>query len=235
MARLKSGEIGLMLEELLKSYFWLAGYFVVRGLPYRIDTEDITDVDLWLYERPGASTRRRLIVDIKYRRSPRATERIIWTRGLQLALAVDTGIVATTDNRPSTRRLAKSLGIVLLDGHAITRLTQSGQLKESGQLQFEEMESLVKATDRERRSNEWRSTFHESRASLLTGLGVQSANKNLKANAFFAEQVTFAHPGSDQAQLGMRLVLFTSSLVAISLDFMLADQAFRSPKSVGQQ
>src|SRR6266487_667708 len=139
MARLKSGEIGLMLEELLKSYFWLAEYFVVRGLPYRIDTEDITDVDLWLYERPGASTRRRLIVDIKYRRSPRATERIIWTRGLQLALAVDTGIVATTDNRPSTRRLAKSLGIVLLDGHAITRLTQSGQLKESGQLQFEEM------------------------------------------------------------------------------------------------
>jgi hypothetical protein len=95
----KPGQKGPALEELLKAYFWRAGYFVVRGVPYRLEDEDVTDIDLWLYERPGASTRRRLIVDIKNKRSPKVSERIIWTRGLQMALGVDNAIVATTDRR----------------------------------------------------------------------------------------------------------------------------------------
>src|SRR5262245_42476051 len=141
MSAAKTGEKGLALEELLKGYFALAGYFVVRGVPYRVDEDEITDIDLWLYERPGAATRRRLIVDIKSRKSSKAAERVIWTRGLQVALSVDTGIVATTDKRNSTQRLAKSLGIVLLDGDAIGKLSQSESLKNRGQIQLEHIET----------------------------------------------------------------------------------------------
>src|SRR5215217_5274201 len=129
MALSRPGGKGFDLEEALKVYFWQAGYFVVRGIPYRIDGEDVTDIDLWLYERPAASTRRRLIVDIKNRRSPRAAERIIWTKGLQAALAVDGAIVATTDRRPSTRKLSKALNVTLLDGDAVSKLTKSEILK----------------------------------------------------------------------------------------------------------
>jgi hypothetical protein len=32
------------LAELLKTYFWRAGYFVVRGVPYRLEDED-SDID----------------------------------------------------------------------------------------------------------------------------------------------------------------------------------------------
>ena len=78
MALSRPGGKGFDLEEALKVYFWQAGYFVVRGIPYRLNGEDVTDIDLWLYERPAASTRRRLIVDIKNRKSPKASERIIW-------------------------------------------------------------------------------------------------------------------------------------------------------------
>lgn len=109
MAPPRNGAKGYELEEILKSYFWQAGYFAVRGVPFRIEDEDVTDIDIWLYERPAASTRRRMIVDVKNKRSPKASERVIWTAGLQKALGVDGAIVATTDRRLATRRLAKAL------------------------------------------------------------------------------------------------------------------------------
>ena len=219
---------GVNLEEALRAYFWLAGYFVVRGVPYRLDGEDVTDIDLWLYERPAASTRRRLIVDIKNRKSPKASERIIWTKGLQAALGVDGAIVATTDKRPSTRRLSKALNVTLLDGDAISKLTLSETLKLTGQLKSEEFNSAVKRVDEGRRSVEWRQTLADARGSLISGLGVQSTNKNLAAGGFFASQALHAHPRSEQAQVALRLFYLVSSLAAISLDYMLADHAFRS-------
>jgi hypothetical protein len=138
----KSGQKGPALEELLKAYFWRAGYFVVRGVPYRLEDDDVTDIDLWLYERPGASTRRRLIVDVKSKRSPKVSERIIWARGLQVALGVDNAIVATTDRRLSNRRLAKNMGVTLFDGEAISKLAGSDQLQSSDQIPFDALLGL---------------------------------------------------------------------------------------------
>ena len=43
MALARSGGKGFDLEEALRAYFWHAGYFVVRGLPYRADGDDVTD------------------------------------------------------------------------------------------------------------------------------------------------------------------------------------------------
>ncbi len=222
------GSKGIELEEALKAYFWQAGYFVVRGIPYRLEGEFVTDIDLWLYERPAALTRRRLIVDAKNRKSPKVSERIIWSKGLQAALGVDGAIVATTDKRPSARRLSKALDVTLLDGDAVTKLTQSERLRNAGQLRSEEFDKAVKRIDESRRSAEWRENLQNARASLIFGMGVQSTNTNLLAASFFAEQALSAHPGSEQAQWALRLFYLTSALAAISLDYVLADQAFRS-------
>lgn len=224
----RPGAKGPDLEEALKTYFWRAGYFVVRGVPFRLEGEDVTDIDLWLYERPGALTRRRLIVDIKNRKSPKVSERIIWTRGLQAALGIDGAIVATTDNRPAARRLAKELNITLLDGDAVAKITNSEQLKRVDQIRLEELDQAVKRIDQSRRSSEWRETFQAARSSLLSGMGAQATNTNLASSAFFAEQTILAQPCSEQAQIGLRLFYFTSALAAISLDYLLADEAFRS-------
>ena len=229
MALQRPGGKGLELEEVLKAYFWQAGYFVIRGVPYIIDGDDITDIDLWLYERPAAATRRRLIVDIKNRKSPKASERIIWTKGLQAALGMDGAIVATTDKRTSIRRLSKALNITLLDGDAISKLTKSESLNSSSQISAEEINAAIKRVDESRRSFEWRQTISDARASMITSMGVQSINKNLAANAYFAAQAVYAQPRSEQAQTALRLVYHTASLAAISLDYALADQAFRSP------
>jgi hypothetical protein len=223
-----SGGKGLDLEEALKAYFWQAGYFVVRGVPFRLDGEDVTDIDLWVYERPAALTRRRLIVDAKNRRSPRVSERIIWASGLRAALGVDGAIVATTDQRSTARNLAKALNVVLLGGDAVTKLTHSEQLIKGDQLRSEELDQAVKRVDESRRSSEWRQNLRDARGALISGMGVQSANSNLAISGYFAQQTLAAQPRSEQAQVALRLLYLTSAFAAISLDFALADQAFRS-------
>jgi hypothetical protein len=224
----RQGSKGFDLEEALKNYFSNAGYFAVRGIPYRLEDEDVTDVDLWLYERPAALTRRRLIVDAKNRKSPKALERIIWTKGLQAALGVDGAIVATTDKRPSTRRLSKTLNITILDGDAVSKLMRSEQLQGAGQLRSDDLNAAVRRVDEGRRSGDLRQRLYQARASLITGMGVQSTNTNLAASGYFAEQAVLAQPRSEQAQIAVRLFYLTSAFAAISLDFVLADQAFRS-------
>jgi hypothetical protein len=229
MASAQPGGKGYDLEDALKAYFWRAGYFVVRGVPYRVEGEDVTDVDLWLYERPAALTRRRLVVDVKNRKSPKVFERLIWCKGLQAALGIDGAIVASTDNRASARRLSKSLNVTLLDGDAVTKLVTSEQLKNVDQIRSLEFDDAVKRIDESRHSVDWRRHIQDARASLISGIGVQSTNTNLAASAFFAEQVLAAHPRSEQAQVAVRLFYFCSALAAISLDYMLADQAFQTP------
>lgn len=228
MAPSKTGSKGPDLEETLRSYFLQAGYYVARGIPYRVEGEDITDIDLWLYERSVASTKRRLIVDIKNKKSPKASERIIWTKGLQSALGVDASIVATTDNRYSTKRLSKLLNVSLLDGEAVTKLQRSESFKSEDRYPAEYLDGAVKQIDTARRSSEWRGQLSDAKSALISGLGAQSSNKHLSIAGYFANQTLSAQPNSEQASVALRLFYLVSSYCAISLDFMLAEHVFKS-------
>src|SRR5262245_57765720 len=110
------GDKGFRLEELLRAYFLRAGFFAVRGVPFQHAGDDLTDIDLWLYERPTGSSRRRQIVDAKSRTRPKAVDRLLWTKGLAQLLDVDGAYVATTDSRSILRGISRKLGINVLDG-----------------------------------------------------------------------------------------------------------------------
>ncbi|NTF69587.1 hypothetical protein [Rhizobium rhizogenes] len=228
MAGPRTGQKGPDLEETLKAYFWQSGYFAVRGLPFRLDGEDVTDVDLWLYERPAALTRRRLILDAKNKKVPRAAERLVWAKGLQSALRVDGALVASTDKRQSSRRLAKAMGVTLLDGDAIAKLTTSNKLRLDEQYPSEGFDALFKTVDTDRRTPEWREALLSARAALLTSFGIHSANTALRSAGFFAEQAILAAPRSIQAQTALRGFYSSSAYAAIGLDYVLADLGFRS-------
>ena len=131
--------------------------------------------------------------------------------------------------RASTRKLSKSLNVTLLDGDAVSKLMKSETIKRAGQLTSEAFDATVKRIDGGRRSGEWRQVIAEARGSLLSGMGVHSTNKTLGANLFFAGQAVDAQPRSEQAQMAVRLSFLTASFAAISIDYVLADQAFRSP------
>lgn len=224
----RPGAKGLEMEETLRSYFFEAGYFVVRGVPFQLDGDDVTDIDLWLYERPAAATRRRILVDVKNKKSPKAAERIIWVKGLQAALGADGAIVATTDRRPSSKRLAKSLGIMLFDGDAVAKVSSAKRLSQHDNLSATEFDGDIKKIDASRRSTDWRTTINEARSSLLTGLGAHSGNRSLGAFRYFAHEAIIAQPGSHQAAFAVRLAYSAAALAMISLDFVIADNAFRS-------
>ena len=115
----------MALEELLRAYFLRSGFFVIRGVPFAYDGEDLTDLDLVLYERPTGATRRIQVVDIKYKQKPKAVERMFWTRGLVKAVDIDGGYVATTDSRPVLRKIADKLDLGIIDGADIKRIRES--------------------------------------------------------------------------------------------------------------
>jgi hypothetical protein len=94
-------EKGSVLEESLRAFFLRSGYYVLRGVRFRYASFDATDVDLWLYARTSAVLRHRTIVDAKNKTTPKAIERIFWTRGLQEVLGVDQAIVANRSPRQS--------------------------------------------------------------------------------------------------------------------------------------
>jgi hypothetical protein len=112
---------GAGLEELVRAYFDRQGFFALRGVCYQFEDEEVTDIDAWLYGRQSASVRTRTIVDVKDKRSPKAFERVLWARGMQLALGCDRAIVATTDRGAKIVRFAHQQKVALL-----TRISSTG-------------------------------------------------------------------------------------------------------------
>ena len=114
------------------------------------------------------------------------------------------------------------------------RLNKSEALKNTSRVRLEDFDNAVKRVDEGRRSSDWRQTISDARASIISGFGVQSTNRNLAAVGFFAEQASQSHPRSEQAQVALRLCYLAASLAAISLDYVLADQAFRPAHELRQ-
>lgn len=227
----RSGGKGLDLEECLRSYFWRAGCYTVRGVKFFVNDDEVSDVDLWIYERPSLHIRRRTLLDAKNKKSPKAAERVVWARGLKEALGVDSAIVATTDRRPGIRTFAKENGVFLLDGEAISKIIEGERAFVDGQLSNEQIEQLLRIVDEERRTTAWRKHYREAKDSILTGFGVHSANRSLAACAFFAEQCVLSQPSSSHAREALRNVYLTASLAAVSLDYILADYVFTPPST----
>jgi hypothetical protein len=114
---------GARVEEVLRRYFLEQGYFVVRGLKCRYGGADVTDVDLWLYQRPSALLRERVIVDAKSGARPKATERILWAVGVRDLVGADRCVVATTDQRREVKDFGARGDVLVLDGRVLSRLT----------------------------------------------------------------------------------------------------------------
>lgn len=120
------------------------------------------------------------------------------------------------------------MGVTLLDGDAIAKLTNTNKLRLDEQLPSEDFDGLFKAVDSGRRNGDWRAALLAPRASLLTSFGVHSTNTALRSVGFFGEQAILAAPRSVQATTALRGFYSTCAYAAIGLDYVLADLGFRS-------
>lgn len=218
---------GASLEEVLRSYFLRSGFFVIRGVPFRLADEDLTDVDLWLYERPTGTSRRVQICDIKYKQRPKAVERLLWTKGLAAALGVDDAYVATTDKRRALHNFARQLNLQLIDGNDLARIQASQALSEQHRITDEELDVSIRSVDAEMR----RRTLAEARldvvSSLSEGFGAQSVVRALGAFSRLSEMAVSFHPGSAAAHVAVRLSYLASAIACVSLDYVSAQGALR--------
>lgn len=224
----RPGSAGLELEELLRAYFLRAGFFVARGVPLAYNGEDLTDVDLLLYERPTGATRRIEIVDIKYKQKPRAVERLLWTRGLVDALDVDGAYVATTDSRSVLRNIAEKLGLSIIDGADLHRMREQKNLLFAERLSDEELVELLASTDAQRKDRQLTETRRTILGTLAEGFGPSSVVSALSAFSRTANSAVLAFPGSSGAEAAVRLAYLAAAIACAGLDYISVEAAFRS-------
>lgn len=218
-------------EEGLAAHFRNIGFFALRGLPFRHDEEDITDIDVWLYERGAGAERRRFIVDSKNKVRPKLVERLFWTSGARDALGIDGAYVASAGIREATRRLAKRLRISVVDLQTIA----IDEAAVSQRLTREQLGKLVGETDRNRDGKKWRTHLHDTLAALLTSFGGSSANVALRSASYFSDQVLTTTPSSPTCQLATRAFYLSVSAAAIGLDYVVAQAAYQSAEHQQQE
>lgn len=219
---------GFLLEELLRAYFLRAGMYVMRGIQLRIDGDDLTDIDIWLYERPTGSSRRRQIVDVKSKAKPKAIERLLWTKGLCELLEVDGAYIATTDNRSMLKKISSQLKVSILDGVDIKRISESNKVLYTDRLSEEDFEKKLKSIDRSRRNKNLQITYQDLKSVVINNFGANTVNLALEYFANLAHSLTLCHPNSKSAEATLRLVYFAASISAVALDFSLAQVSFKS-------
>lgn len=222
MTRTRVIDKGGRLEEVLRNYFLDMGFYAVRGARYKFGGTDITDVDLWLYQRSSPFSRQRFNVDAKDRRTPHALERVLWAKGLQDCLRLDGSIVATTDSRAKVKEFGDLQNVAILDGTFLSKLKKRYSTH-ALRLAEEEFTALIRLDKADRIGNEWldRLTFAKSR--ILTPLSFDGVNALLNEVGYFVEQST-AVP--HRAEAACRAMYLTLSLATISLDYVGKDFAF---------
>jgi len=218
---------GASLEEVLRNYFLKSGFFVVRGVPFRLAQDDATDVDLWLYERPTGSSRRVQICDIKYKQRPKAVERILWTSGLGRALKVDGAYVATTDKRMALHSLAKRLDLILIDGNDINRIQASQAIGAVERLSDEQLLEKVRRIEAVALTRRLQDARLDILSSLSDGFGGSSSVRALEAFANLTDLAVKSHPESEQARMAARLAFLAASILCVSLDYVSVQGALR--------
>lgn len=217
---------GELMEELIRNYFINSGYFVARGVKYRYENNDITDVDLFLYGRSSSVTRQRINVDIKNKKSPQAFERILWANGVRELLKFDSCIVATTDPRPVIHKFGQIHNTIILDGIFLSKLRSSSHLN---RLTEEELTStFAKYKSYKTFGNkDWRYIYEESKSRLLSEQDFSGFNTALSNLSYFIDKII---TDSQKREIATRMSYLIISHLLITIDFILKDVAFLDSK-----
>ncbi|OEK06712.1 hypothetical protein [Roseivirga misakiensis] len=223
----KSLNKGYKTEELLRSYFQEIGYYVVRGCIFWFKEKNVTDVDLWLYNRPSVLERKRIIVDSKRGASPKALQRILWTLGMKEILGADDCIVATNDRSRDIKDFGELHQVGVLDGSFIQRLKlDPTRFTEEEFLKLTNNQSEIKQPDN------WNRRYQNSKSRLLSKLNFSGCIQCLNDIKYFLEQVV--HNPSEREK-ALRLSYAITSHFLIIVDFILKNLPFLDKEEKSQR
>jgi len=215
-------EKGYQMEELLRRYFIRSGYYTVRGVPFVYQGFEVTDIDVWAYDRPSSVSRQRIIVDCKNKTTPKVIERIFWTKGLQEVLGVEQAIVATTDKRTEVADFGREHGVVILDGNFLTKLEKTSE-NFADRLTEEQFVDLLATYSPTKDGGDWKGRVKAAKRPFAANLGYNAINRWIEEAHFFAEQMQIVQTHDEVA---CRILFLLLSFTAVAFDFVLKDLAF---------
>lgn len=213
---------GELMEELIRNYFLNAGFYVVRGVKFRYEGIDLTDIDLFLYDRSSSLTRQRINVDIKNKKSPQALERILWANGLMKILGFDSCIVATGDTRSLVQAFGQQHNTTVLDGTFLSKMKTNSF---PDRLSEEELGNYL-ATFKNYKNpalKDWRMVYEHSKSKLLTELDFSGFNSCLEILTYL---ILEALADIKKGEPAIRMIFLVLSHLLIIIDFILKDIAF---------
>ena len=213
---------GPKMEELLRSYFLKAGYYVVRGVPFVYEGFDVTDIDLWLYSRTSSVSREIALVDAKNKKTPQAIERIFWVQGLRIATKATNAIVATTEKRQEVKDFGRDLGVLVLDGSFLGKLANSDD-PNGTRFSDEEFFARINEYSLSKLDGDWRGRIVLSKSLLAKSLSFDSCNEWLGQGKFFAEQ---SITKETQRETALRCLYLVCSFIAIAVDYCMKELSF---------
>ena len=216
---------GPLLEEVVRAYFARQGFFALRGVDLKFEGVKVTDIDVWLYGRQSASIRTRTIVDVKDKRSPKAFERILWTRGMQLSLGCDRAVVATTYNSPKAKRFAREQGVALLHKDFLERLR--GKIDTSSRISEEQFVGLVNLNKGHKFDGNWLETLADVKSTLVSLGSYQAFNKATAAFRFFSERSITRSQHREQA---IRCAYVAAGIACVALDSALEHSLYEGAR-----
>ncbi len=218
----KKTEKGAKYEEMLRNYFLKSGYYVARGVPFKYEGFDVTDIDLWMYGRTSSVSREIAIVDIKSKKTPQAIERIFWVSGLKAAINANIAIVATTDRRKEVKDFGSDLSVIVIDGFFLNKLEKLGYAQ-TNRLSNEEFNQAISSYTLGKLDGDWKGRIVESKSALASGLSFNNCNFWLEQARFFSEQI-LTKP--KQVVVASRCLYMISSYMILAIDYLLKELSF---------
>lgn len=209
----KNSEKGATTEEKLAAYFRSLGYFVARGVEFYYKGQSVTDIDLWLYTKYSRISKEITIVDIKNKRTPQAYERMLWTKGLQMAVKADKAIVATTETKKEILEFGKKLDITVLGGNVLKKINNDILIDD--RISEEEFQDQLKNSTFGKLDGDWKGRVSKCKALLSSPISFNTINYWLEEAGYFANQVV-SRPKLQA--LAIRCLYIIISYICIGID-----------------
>lgn len=213
---------GYATEELLRGYFSAMGFYVLRGVKFKYNNFDITDVDLLLYGKSSPLNRERINVDIKNKKTPQAIERIFWAKGLQKTLELNDCIVVTSENRPDVMDFGLKNNVRVLDGKFLDRLSKSNKTA-MDRISEENLYAILDDSCGGKVGGDWKGRLERAKSRLLGKIGFDCCNLYLNDIKYFYSSVVEINNTTKEAAALWRAIYCVSSYLIISIDFILSN------------
>jgi hypothetical protein len=145
----------------------------------------------------------------------------------QVCLQLDASVVATMDSREAVKQFAELQGVILLDGHFLSRL-KTKYAANNERFSDEEFHALIRSSKSDRLGVQWLDRLIFAKSRVLSDLDFNGCNSLLADVRYFAEQVR-AVP--HRREVALRSLYLAISLFLVALDFTMLDFAFEDKQA----